>query len=122
MSRITNNTQLRERITTLRRERANCENKLAEHAREGLDLLTNPAPIIKRTVKDLAGGKNFKTELLSLGLSFASRYLGGRMGAAGAAGSSLLSMLADKFVAAQGENPGGIAGMLARLISRVKKQ
>ncbi len=121
MKTIANEQQLHNRIRELKSQRTDCEQKITDHVREISAVISNPAPIIKRTVKDLAGDKNFKTELLSLGLSFASRYLGGRMGAAGAAGSSVLSLLINKFAPGNSDKISGIAGLISRLLGREKK-
>lgn len=73
---ITTRKGLQERLEELREERVRLEAGITKNASETYKIITNPAPIIKHAVADLAKDKQFKSDVLQIALHTAANYLG----------------------------------------------
>ena len=73
---INNRIALQERLAELREERSQLEQNIIKSSAETYRIITNPAPIIKHAVADLAKDKQFKSDVLQIALHTAANYLG----------------------------------------------
>ena len=73
---ITTRSGLQDRLDELREERVRLEANITKNSSETYKIITNPAPIIKHAVADLAKDKQFKSDVLQIALHTAANYLG----------------------------------------------
>lgn len=73
---ITTRVELQERLAELRDERNQLEQNISKNSSETYRIITNPAPIIKHAVADLAKDKQFRSDVLQIALHTAANYLG----------------------------------------------
>jgi hypothetical protein len=76
---IWNQVMLREEILALKNEQKKCEILIGKQSSEIYEVARNPSPYIKRVAKELVSDKDFRVDLLKLGLNFASTYLSGKL-------------------------------------------
>lgn len=93
---IKNKTDLDKRLQELELQRAALEKRISKKSQETFEILTNPSQIIKRTVSDLAGDTNFRTDLLHLVIAGAATYAGKKIAAVPFI-SRLLTVIRERF-------------------------
>ena len=92
------------RLSYLVEKRRDLEQRIAKNSRETYEVLTNPAPIIKRTIRDLVIDRNFRGDLLQLALSGLAGYAGKKIASTPFVAKLLDSLKARFFDAAPSES------------------
>ncbi len=95
-SDITNKKDLDRRLASLKARRADLEKQITTNSRETYEVLTNPAPIIKRTVRNLALDSDFRGDLLQLALNGIAGYAGKKIASTPFV-MRLISAIKDRF-------------------------
>ena len=72
---VSNHSELKRRLISLRAEEQKYKALIINDVKEIYGIVQNPAPVIMRTVKVLASDKDFRVDLLTVGLNFAANYL-----------------------------------------------
>lgn len=96
MSRhLSNHTELREKIQVLEASRKECEDYLSAEGGKVIALVSDPGTFIKELTQELARDKDFRKDLLKIGLSAGTNYLG-RLIQSPAASEALFAFLFKK--------------------------
>lgn len=73
---ISNRQRLEQRLRELREEKQALETSITKHSEHLYTVVTNPGPIIKSTVSELAKDRQFKSEVLQIAVHAAANYIG----------------------------------------------
>lgn len=93
---ITNRQQLHSRLQELKDRKRFLESSIIENSSRTYEVLTDPAPIIRRTLHELAGDGQVRNDVFHIILNSAANFLGRKF-----AGSSFISGLMEKFTSKQ---------------------
>jgi hypothetical protein len=94
---------LTQRLKELKDEKERYEVRLSNDVKDVYALIQNPAPIIKRAVRDLAQDRSVQADLITVGINTAANFL--------------VDKLSGKVAGA-----GWITSLLSKLMSGIKKQ
>jgi hypothetical protein len=116
-TKITSYDQLHQHIAELVSEREKTETLIVNEVMEIYNLVQNPGILIKRTVSDLASDKNFRTDILKIGVSLTSNIISGRMSGTASGIGSIVSFLLKKVSGDEGKfNLANLGGFISKLI------
>ena len=120
MSRpLKNHTELKERILALEVAAKAGEEFLMNEGQRALAIAANPGSFIKDLAQELARDKDFRKDLLRIGLSAGINYLG-KVISSPATGDALLSFLLKKSGNQNGSGDGGALKFIARLLEKFR--
>jgi len=102
LRKIKNQTQLIERIRFLEAKKEIHEQLIVEHASAIYEVVSDPVPLLKETVHTLAGDKDFKGDLLKVGVNLAAAYVGNKFSAGSGAKSNIIGMVIDALSSEKG--------------------
>jgi hypothetical protein len=91
-NKIKNSQQLQQRLRELNTKRELLEASIIRNSEETYAVFTHPGPIIKRTIRELAFDREFRSDLWQVVLSSVASYAGKKF-----AGSSFVKGLADSI-------------------------
>ncbi|WP_317896755.1 hypothetical protein [Aurantibacillus circumpalustris] len=112
---ISNHIELKDRISYLISERKKCEEKLLINLKDTVDTVIHPTTIIKQSAHDLAASKDFRADVLKIGINLASSYLIGKL--ANTLVGSVLKKITNKN---SNEKSKGLLGFIGNLVSGKK--
>lgn len=116
---LSNHTELKERIRALEDSVKSSEEFLVNEGKKALAILAEPGPFIKNLTQELARDKDFRKDLLRIGLSAGVNYLGKMINSPGA-GEALISYILKKTNGHGGSGEGGVWKYIARLMEKLK--
>ncbi|HOZ88587.1 MAG TPA: hypothetical protein PL029_12560 [Bacteroidia bacterium] len=116
---LTSHKELKEKILALEDSAKNLEAGLLTEVRNTLKVVSQPGPLIKDLTHELARDKDFRKDLLKIGLSAGANYLG-KMISSPATGEAILSFLLKKPDKQNGSGEGGVLSYIARLLEKLK--
>ena len=121
ISRISNSKELNSHLAYLVSAREAREAKIIDDAKSIIDALMHPAAVIKESARDLAGDKDFKTDLLKIGVNLASNYFTRKITTT--AVNSFISTVLGRFSNKKdGGNSFGILNLISRIVPGKKKK
>jgi hypothetical protein len=80
---IKNHSQLQERLQLLFEKELFYRKRVLSDAGEIIEIIRDPAPLIKKTVKDLASDSKFRTDLFTIAIEYLFRFLAEKFGRSG---------------------------------------
>ncbi|WP_317897690.1 hypothetical protein [Aurantibacillus circumpalustris] len=118
LKHINNHTELIEEIRALEKSKREYENQLHAEAKQILELVSDPTPFIKELVHEFSRDKDFRKDLLKIGLSAGANYLGKLMQSPTA--SDVVFSFLSKKINTINPDGDGIWNRLAKLLTKIK--
>jgi|GEM_PF-5565442 len=119
MSRpLSNHTELKEKIQALEDARKECEDYLFTEGKKAIAFVSDPGTLVKGLAQEFARDKDFRKDLLKIGLSAGTNYLG-RLIQSPTASEALFSFLFNKLSSGK-EDGEGLWSRLAKFLLKFK--
>ncbi|MDI1354267.1 MAG: hypothetical protein PSX36_05095 [bacterium] len=112
---IRNHEDLRKHLSYLIAEKEKRSVLIIADAKEVVEVFYHPAKIIKKTIGELAGDTNFRSDLILIAVNAASNFIGRKV--AGTTLSALLTLLIDKVTAGKKGEP--TSNFLSKIFSTI---
>lgn len=112
---IRNHKELKLHLSLLISEKEKRSGLIVGQVKEVYDVISHPAKIIKQTAKELAGDKDFRSDLILIAVNLASNFLARKV--TSSAVSALLTLLVDKISARRNSSESG--NIFSQLISMI---
>jgi hypothetical protein len=117
-----NYSQLKERIRSLKENRKRIEAHILHDLSMVYAITQAPAPYIKQVTRDLAADKDFRTNLLKIGLNLGTNYLY-KMVSRPKNGAALLSVLSERLgLKGETTKSGSLADLLRQLLAKLSPE
>lgn len=118
LKHVNNHTELKEEIRVLENSKREYENQLRAEAKQILELVSDPTPFVKELVHEFARDKDFRKDMLRIGLSAGTSYLGKLMQSP-TVSDAVFSFLSKKINTINPDGDG-MWNRLAKLLTKIK--